>query len=675
MSQPHQPYIPATANEPELTFKAVFSGIFMACILGAANAYVGIKAGMTISAMFPAAVVAIALFRIPWLKGGILEQNIARTTAAVGEALVAGAVFTIPAFVLMEDQGQKIWPTFDFSHYWEATAIMLAGGLLGVLLIIILRRPMCVEMGLPFPESTACFEIVKTGQKGASGAGYVFGTMGIGALLQLFKDERGIQLFRESVSHIFTFPRHTLSHKALGDEPILHGGGMPLETPAASPALIGIGYIIGPRLSFISFAGSLFAWMILIPLILFLDPRLGGQTSAPLSMDLAVSVWKDIIRPMAVGAMLVGAIYTLFMMRQVIYDSIKGALKATSLHAAVAQRERTEIDLPLGWICGGTLALTLPLALLYYHYTHNLTSALLAAGLMLIVTFLLSSVGGYLVGLIGCSNQPMSGITLTALILAAALMIGLGHRGHEGLVVVLVVTAVVCCALGTSGELLQDLKVGHLLGATPWKMQLAEIISVAVVSFFLYIPIMLLHQSYLKSGGIGGTVLTAPQASLFAQLIKGMVGGNIAWGLFAIGAMFSVGLIMIGAPSPMLIAVGMYLPFNTTSAIVVGGVFKWLTDLWLARKLKKTPEKETADQEKMAVENRGILLASGFIAGEAIAGIGLAAFSLLNIPSLLYWISGRESLALYASSGSWLSLVIFGVVAYTLIRLPLGKKK
>src|SRR5712692_7106681 len=311
----------------------------MAAIFGAANAYLGMKAGQTVAATIPAAVIAIALFRLPFFRGGVLEQNLTRTAASVGEALVAGAIFTIPAFMLVNVDGQRLWTDLG-SHFWVGTLILLAGGLLGVFFIIILRRPLCVDSpDLPFPESTASAEVVKAGQKGAADAPkYVFGSMGLGALVELLKDSNGFQVFKEKVTlPFFRFPRSVISY-GYQNEPlgtVGYTGGIAYTTPSASPALIGIGYIIGPRLAAINFSGGVIAWLILIPLVLFIDPdlssRLGAAAGGQPSWDvLSYTVWYNVVRPMAVGAMLVGTVYTLYSMRKSILHSVRGAVEVSS---------------------------------------------------------------------------------------------------------------------------------------------------------------------------------------------------------------------------------------------------------------------------------------------------------------------------------------------------------
>jgi putative OPT family oligopeptide transporter len=670
-----KPYVPHDSPEPEFTLKAVLAGILMAAVFGAANAYLGMKAGQTVAATIPAAVIAIALFRLPFFRGGVLEQNLTRTAASVGEALVAGAIFTIPAFMMVNVGGQRLWTDLR-SHFWVGTLILLAGGLLGIFFIIILRRPLCVESDLPFPESTASAEVVKAGQQGATDAPkYVFGAMALAALLQVLKDDKGLQYFKDSVSFFVHFPKSLIGYFGFQKEPIgdvTYTGGIAYTTPSASPALIGIGYIIGPRLAAINFSGGVIAWLVLIPLILFIDPdlprRLGGTVGGTAPWDLlSYTVWYNVVRPIAVGAMLVGAVYTLYSMREPILRSIRGAVQASSAAGTAAARTRLDIDIPIKWILLSIAGLVVPITIIYYHFARSWGAAILAAVVMTLSGFFLAAVGGYLVGLVGSSNQPVSGLTLAALVIAALVMVAIGVKGLGGVAAVLGVASVVCCACCVSGSLIQDLKAGYLLGGTPWKMELVEVLSVTAVSFFLLLPIIALHEANLATGGIGGLKLPAPQAGLMASLAQGIVGGQMSWGLILMGLLFGIALVMIQAPSPMLIAVGMYLPLETTSAIFVGGVMKWVADQW-ARRQKLSPE------ESAKFEERGTLLASGLIAGEAITGILLAALFLTGISSLTKFLTGLETLPFVAAWGGWISLVAFAVIAYCLICLPLRKK-
>jgi OPT family oligopeptide transporter len=641
-----------------MTVKAVALGLFLAFVFGSANAYLGMRAGQTVAATIPAAVIAMALFRIPAFRGTLLEQNITRTAASVGEALVAGAIFTIPSFMMVELDGRHLWTDLR-SHYWEATLILLVGGLIGVFFIILLRRPLCVEAPLPWPESVASYEIVKAGEASASNAPrYIFGAMAFGGLIQILKSDKGIQLFREYSEGFLAFPKSVIKHFNYEKQPIgdvTHFGGVPWSTPSLSPALIGIGYIIGPRLASINVAGGVIAWWILIPLLLFFDPDLPRRIGTTDTGIASYTIWYNIVRPIAVGAMLVGAANTMFSMRASLWSSLRGVFTTS----AASKRDnvvvdRTERDIPPRWVVLSTIVLLVPITGIYYYFTGGLGPAILAAVIMTITGFLLSAIGGYLVGLVGSSNQPLSGLTLAGLILAALVMLAFGVTGLSGVAAVLGVAAVVCVACSVSGSLIQDLKAGHLLGGTPWKMELVEIVSVILLSFFLMGPIIALHEANLATGGIGGRALPAPQAGLMAQLAKGIVGGQMAWGLLAIGAAFGVALLLFGARAPMLVAVGMYLPFDTSSAIFVGGLLKWILD--------RVIENRTSEQ-KLRVEERGTLLASGLIAGEAIVGILLAVVFLAGMPAM-------ATFSFFPAWGGWLSLIGFASIAYVLIRIP-----
>jgi putative OPT family oligopeptide transporter len=540
----------------------------------------------------------------------------------------------------------------------------------------VLRRPLCVESGLPFPESVASAEVVKAGAEGSDAPKYVFGAMGFAGLLQILKTDKGLQVFREYVEGFLAFPRSVVHHfdfakKPIGD--VVHTGGIYWSTPNLSPALIGIGYIIGPELSAVNASGGILAWWILIPLLLFFDPDLPHRLGGPLGPGqnagwdvLSYSVWYNIVRPIAVGTMLVGACHTLFSMRGSIVESIAGALGASAKAAHEGRHiARTDRDIPFQWLALGTAVLVVAVTIIYYLFTGSWLAAIIAAAIMTVAGFLLSAVGGYLVGLVGSSNQPLSGLTLSALVLSALVMLAIGANGMSGVAAVLGVASVVACACSVSGSLIQDLKAGHLLGGTPWKMQVVEIVSVIVLSLFLMFPIVALHEANLATGGIGGRALPAPQAGLMAQLAKGIVGGQMAWGLIAIGAAFGIALIMCGARSPMLVAVGMYLPFDTVSAIFVGGILKWVADQIAARR---------APELRAKIEEKGVLLASGLIAGEALVGILLAVTFLSGITSFTKLLTGANEFSFYPALGGWLSLAGFAAVAWVLIRIPMGHR-
>jgi putative OPT family oligopeptide transporter len=595
-------------------------------------------------------------------------------SASVGEALVAGAIFTLPAFMIA-----GVW---DNVNYWDSTLIMAVGGVLGVLFVIILRRPLVEEADLPFPESVACAEVVKAGQHGQTGAKYVFGAMGLAAAFEFFKNTNGIKLISESItrylpfktSHIDLFPGSPASASTA------YGGGMLIQTPAASPALIGVGYIIGLRLASWAFAGGVLGWLVFIPFAMFFNPGLAGYNASGASwVDIADNVWRSQVRPFAVGAMLVAALSTLLRMRKPLVDGISKAFSEFRL----SQRgeyvpSRLETDISYKWVAISVVLLVLPIAVLYWYFCGSVVSAAAAAVVMTVAGFLFAAVASYLVGLIGSSNNPISGLTLSTLIVAAILMVALGTTGTRGIAAVLGVAGVVCCTMGIAGDMIQDLKVGYILGGTPRRMELAEIIGVIAASLVLAGPLWLLHN--YTPGGIGGPELPAPQAGLMAMMAKGIVGGEMAWPLVLMGGFFAFGLILLGGGSPMLVAVGMYLPLQSTFAMFIGGIIKYFLELRVRK--ADQPARQVAD-------NTGLLLASGFVAGESLTAVILAVFVFAKINfttspifDLAVEVSGRPKAAWYEAFVSgygylmpWLALIIFAAVAYILIAIPAARAR
>jgi len=645
--------LPPSSESPksqrELTPKAILLGLLLAFVFGAANAYLGMKAGQTVAATIPAAVIAMALFKIRGMRGGILEQNIARTAASVGEALVSGAIFVIPAFLMVDMNGQPLWANLR-AHYWDASMLLVTGGMVGVLFTVLIRRPLFADRTLPWPESVASVEVIRAGDEKSNAPRLIFGSMGFAALIQALTDDKGLKIFRDTLSGFLRFPKSAVEY-APGTT-LQHEGGISWATPELSPALIGIGYIIGPKLASVSLAGGILAWWILIPLVQFF---VGTNAGNPID---ATSIWRNIVRPIAIGAMLVAACQTMFSMRESLIQSVRGAFHRGGGGEPLDTREQ---DLPLRGVIMGIFVLLVPITAIYFGFTHGWVSAIAAALVMTLSGFFMSAVGGYLVGLVGVSNQPLSGLTLGALILAAILMVAIGVKGAAGVAAVLGVAAVVSIAASVSGSLIQDLKAGHLLGGTPWKMELVEMLAVALLALFLMAPIIALHEANLATGGIGGRVLPAPQAGLMAQLAKGIVGGQMAWGLLGIGLALGLALIFCGARAPMLIAVGMYLPFETTSAIFVGGMLKWLVDRAMANR---------SSEARQQGEDKGTFIASGLIAGEAIMGILLAAAFLGGMPPLTHFLIGRDQFPWLPRAGGWLSLAAFLSVAYALVRIP-----
>lgn len=640
-----KPYVPASTKMPEMTVRAVVLGVAMALVLGTANAYVGMKAGMTVAAIFPAAVVAMAALRVA--GGTILEENIARTTASVGEALVAGAIFTIPAFIIA-----GVWTKL---HYWQSSLIMLIGGVLGVMFVIMLRRALVSEADLPFPESVAAAEMVKAGQGGQSGAKYLFVNMGIAALWELFKNPNGIHFVTDSAK---TFTTMAKSKIELLGQKFDFDGGFYFQSPSASPMLMGVGFIIGFRIAAVLFAGAVMGWMFLVPAGVFLSSGVAGVSGLGSWLDIAEEVWFRQIRPLAVGTMIVAAFYTLYNMRNALITGISKALgDVGKVKAGTGSVSRIDQDLNLKVIIGVIALLAIPLFALYYFFSEHIAGSLSLTILMIILGFFFAAVAGYLVGVVGSSNNPISGLTLSSLLIAALLMLGLGVTGVAGVAAVLAVAGVVCCAAGIAGDMMQDLKVGHLLGGTPKRMQLGEIIGVIVASLVLVFPMQLMHNAYV----IGSANLPAPQAGLMALMAKGIVGGEMAWPLVISGMFLGLGLILIKAPSPMLIAVGMYLPFNTTFAIFVGGIIKLLLDRQLTLR-------NATKEVRTRAENTGLLISSGFIAGESLMAVALALLF-----GILDYTQSKFSLTHYGldQPSAWLGLIAFAGLFYLLIKVPL----
>jgi putative OPT family oligopeptide transporter len=645
--QPFKPYVSEDTTMKEFTFKAVFLGVIMAIVLGAANAYLGMKVGLTVAATFPAAVVAMAALR-PF-KGTILEENIARTTASVGEALVAGAIFTIPAFVL-----SGVW---DELRIFETIAIMMIGGVLGVLLIIFLRRTMVEDRTLPFPESVAASEIIKAGQRGETGAKYVLGGMGFAAVWEIFKNTYGIRLIEEKLTGFIKFSESKIE---MFEREFLYGGGIWLETPNASPMLMGVGYIVGFRVASILFAGAAMGWWVLVPLAIFLNPEAPAIAAEIGWADVVHDTWYYQIRPLAVGTMIVAAFYTLYRLRESLFGGIVRAFKDLSaMRAGHGTITRTQIDLDFKKVIIAIGVLAVPMFFLYNYFSGSIGGSLMLTVVMLVLGFLFAAVAGYLVGMIGSSNNPISGLTLSTLLISAVLMVMLGVTGSKGVMAVLGIAGVICCAAGVAGDMMQDLKVGHILGGTPKRMQLAEIIGVVCAAAVLVFALKALDRVY----EIGSTALPAPQAGLMALMAQGIVGGEMAWPLVITGMLLGVALIIMSAPSPMLIAVGMYLPLTATAPVFVGGIIRLIMDKALA---KRNP----TDEQKQRAENTGILMASGFIAGESLMAV-IMAFVVLG--RLMGAGPDAEPTPLFViAENPYIGMLIFVVVGYLLVRLPMN---
>ncbi len=623
------PFVSPETNMAEFTVRALIIGLVMSVVLGAANAYLGLKAGMTIAATYPAAVIGMALIKL--FKGSVLEENFARTVGSIGESIAAGAIFTLPAFFIA-----GIWkPFYTPGNYAISSAIMIAGGILGIMFVALLRRVMVEDAELPFPESVAAAEIHKAGQTGGGGSKFLFGAMGMGALIQALSK---FQLFAPAYDKLISVGR----------------GGILFRSPDVSPAYMGVGYIIGPKLAALNFSGGVIAWGLLAPIIAYFSNQTADANADWTA--LIVDAWRTYVRPIAIGGMLVGASYTLWKMRSSLATGIArsiGDVKKAATGEASANRIEKDIDFK--WIIIGILGTGVVTFFIYNYFAQNVFAALVATVVMIIAGFFFAAVSGYLVGIIGSSNNPISGLTLSTLVVAALLMVALGMSGTTGVAAVLGVAAVVCVSAAVAGEMLQDLKAGHILGGTPWKMQIGDIIGVVVSSAIMFIPLLILHEGDIKTGGtgFGGAALPAPQASLMAILSEGIVSGNMEWILIFTGMLMGVGFILMNVKSPMLVSVGMYLPLGTTFAIFTGGIVKGIVE-------KISDRKGFNTAQRARVENIGVLLSAGLIAGEALIGLLFAGLAF-----------GEFELFHFFENPTFLiSLVVFAIIGYILINIP-----
>ena len=672
MDNKFKPYVSPETNMLEFTVRAGAIGLVMAVILGAANAYLGLKAGMTIAATYPAAVIGMAILRLFRNKGTILEENIARTIGSIGESVAAGAIFTLPAFII-----SKSWNNFDGPNYWTAVAILILGGFFGVLFVTVLRRVMVEDHDLPFPESVAASEIHKAGREGGQGAIVLLQAMGIGALIQALKS---FKLFAETWEKFIPFSPSGVE-LALKDGVPKHAvngtGGILASSPGVSPSFMGVGFIIGPVLASLNFSGGLLAWGLFVPLIMWLlGPQLaeyitasGGHPTADMG-TMAFQVWKFIVRPIAIGGMLVSAVYTLYNMRNNLIVGIQRAIRDISkISGDSKDKIRTEEDINFKHVLVMLVLASIATGYIFYLFTHNPIHAIAATVMMFVLGFFFAAVSGYLVGLIGSSNNPISGLTIATIVIVASIMTWcFKAQGSEGVMAVLGVAAVVCVAAAVAGEMFQDLKVGHILGGTPYRMQWGDIMGIIPSALAMVFVIGALQTSDVTNAklagldpnlyGLGGKNLAAPQAGLMAMLAQGIVGGNMTWGLIIIGAFMGIAFILIKVKSPMLVSVGMYLPFETTAAIFLGGIVKWIVDLWLNKQ-------QITDKMKEKVENTGVLTASGLIAGEALMGLCFA----------FYGLTGKAVPAFFAKPSFIPSIIVLGIIGFVLAIYPINDVK
>jgi putative OPT family oligopeptide transporter len=675
------PFVSASTNMAEFTLKALLIALVLSVILGAANAYIGLKAGMTIAATYPAAVIGMALLRM--MKGTILEENFTRSAGSVGESVAAGAIFTLPAFYIA-----GIWSGEEFSSmssYISATLILLVGGTMGVFFVALLRRALVSDQSLPFPESVAAAEIHKAGQGGGGGTKFLFWAMLVGAVIKIAGE---LKLWATGFSTFLKIAPATLTRSSKIVEGGFFAGG-----PTISSAYLGVGYIIGPQKASINFSGLLLAWGLMVPILLTIlgggyveglvtafneNPANAGKMIVPDSMQAwrlgATTVWHEIVRIIAIGGMLVAAAFTLFNMRNTLGQGLARAIKdLKNLGKEEEDVERTEKDMKAIFIlCGILVGALCTFLVSFFIFGTSFAVALVAATVMVVLAFMFAAVSGYLVGIVGSSNNPVSGLTMTALVITALLLVAVGVRGDggpdaiaSGVAAVLGVAAIFCVSSAVAGKMFQDLRAGALLGGTPWKMQTGDLIGAVISAFVMFGILIILNQGDIMKGvaegyvgGFGSDALPAPQATLMATLSQGIVGGSMTWILILVGMMLAISLIVMGVKAPMLIFIGMFLPFATIFAIMVGGLIKGILTIYLNRR-------KLNEAQEQAAKNTSVLLASGLIAGEALMGLVIAIFA----------IGGTFfSTMLGISKPSYMiGLAVIAVLGFFLIRIPLKK--
>ena len=612
-----------TKYSNELNLRTILIGLILSVIMGAANVYLGLKAGMTVSASIPAAVLGMLVLRMISKKSSILEANQIQTAASAGESLAAGIIFTMPALIII-----GVWNEFDMVL---TTVIAFTGGLLGILFMIPMRKVFIVSNveNLKYPEGIACTSVLEAGQENSDSKDAISIVQGslIGGIFKIL------------ISFFGVF-KGTIEGAILSGNRIFFLGG------DISPALLAVGYIVRLNVSILIFIGGFIGWLIGIPLIgnglEYLDNPIEG----------AYNIWSSSIRYLGVGAMVIGGIASIFKVRHGLIEAIK-VLKEKSKKSNPDELS-TEKDIPSNLINGLSILVILLVGSVYYYLTGSFSISFVTTAIMIIMAFFFTAVASYIVGLVGNSNSPVSGMTITAVLFTGGLLYILGFEGVNGMVATLGVAAIVCCAACTAGDVCNDLKTGHMVGASPYRQQIMQILGVAIASLIMAPILQLLHKN--TPGGIGGRELSAPQAGLFAELAKGFFGdGQLPWNMVLIGSF--IGLIILFMDSfleknnynfrlhLMPIAVGMYLPFGLSTPILIGGIISYLI-------LKKDIRKNSD-----VVLHKGLLFSSGLIAGESLMGVVLALLSSIGIARMTLYLNNGVVVFL-TSLGAILTIIL-----------------
>lgn len=623
-----KPYIPAEKVTPELTVTAVIMGVILAVVFGAANAYLGLRVGMTVSASIPAAVIAMGVIRIIMRRNSILESNIVQTVGSAGESLAAGAIFTLPALFLWAKEGRMAKPDI-----LEITLIALIGGLLGVFFMIPLRNALIVKehATLPYPEGTACAEVLLAGEKGGSSASTVFAGMGFAALFKFIID--GLKVVAGEVSYTIKGFKGTIGTQIY-------------------PAVMSVGYICGARISSYMFAGGVLSWMVLIPLIMLfgensiLYPAVDQTVGELFAEGGAGAVWSSYIRYIGAGALAAGGIISLVKTLPLIIKTFAGAVKGMG-KSGVDSSLRTEKNLNMTVVLIAIAVLTVAIWLI-----PAIPVNLIGAIIIVIFGFFFATVSSRMVGIVGSSNNPVSGMAIATLLISTLILKVTGTDGNAGMASAIAIGSIICIIAAISGDTSQDLKSGYILGATPKKQQIGEVIGVVASALAIGGTLYLLDKAY----GFGTDELAAPQATLMKLIVEGVMDANLPWALVFAGAGIAVVVEVIGIPV-LPFAIGIYLPIQLNACIMVGGLVRLALD-----KLCK--------KNKEAVVNDGILFSSGMIAGEGLVGILLAVFAILGIDKKIDL--SRFVPSIVSNIGG---ILLFGIIILTLLKFTVWKKR
>lgn len=623
-----KPYIPAEKITAEFTATSIIMGIILAVVFGAANAYLGLRVGMTVSASIPAAVISMGVIRVIMKKNSILESNIVQTIGSAGESLAAGAIFTMPALFLWAEEG-----LCDMPSLVEITIIALCGGILGVLFMVPLRNALIVKehATLLYPEGTACAEVLLAGEEGGSNAATVFSGMGLAAVFKFIVD--GLKVIPADVAVAFKSFKGEL--------------GMEVY-----PALLGVGYIVGPRIASFMFVGSLFGWMVIIPLICLFGPDISlypaaeGVTIAQLYADGgAANIWTNYVKYIGAGAIAAGGIISLIKSLPLIIQTFRDSMKSMK-GGKNTSTARTAQDLPMNFILIGIV-----LMVFIIWVVPAIPVNLLGAAIIVVFGFFFATVSSRMVGLIGSSNNPVSGMAIATLLIATFAIKASGDTGITGMTGAIAIGSVICIIAAIAGDTSQDLKTGYLLGATPKKQQIAELIGVIAAAFAIGGVLYLLNNAW----GYGGAEVPAPQATLMKMIVEGIMGGNLPWTLVFVGVFLAIGLEILRIPV-MPFAIGLYLPIYLNATIMIGGVVRLLMDR------RKNVDEKTKNQQT----TDGTLYCAGMIAGEGLVGIALAIVAITGV---------NLSISEYVNLGNIGGVVLMAVMILLLLKFSLWRKK